>query len=327
MNFSSLKYLMALLVLIAASCGSDGVDSAGDDVGEASEVEVDDTDDEAMEDEEAMEDDVEAAVGIALEFDGLEPLGADSVYEGWLIIDGAPSSTGRFNVDESGVAVADGEQAAPVADAASASAVVITIEPADDPDPGPAETHVLAGDVSDGSADLTVGHPAALGTDFVEADSVYVLATPTTDDTSDELSGVWFIGLDGGATQGLQLAALPSGWIYEGWVVVDGTPVSTGRFADPAAADAAATFSGPDGTGPNFPGEDLIVNPPDGLTFPLDLRGATVVVSVEPEPDDGPAPFAIKPLSHIVPDGIGDHEIQTFEAGPASPTGVALIEG
>ncbi len=35
-------------------------------------------------------------------FSGLDVLGADFVYEGWIIVDGAPVSTGRFNVDADG---------------------------------------------------------------------------------------------------------------------------------------------------------------------------------------------------------------------------------
>ena len=45
-----------------------------------------------------------------------------------------------------------------------------------------------------------------------------------------------------------------------------------------------------------MPGEDFFLNAPVGETFPLDVRGRMVVISVEPVPDDSPAPFAMKPL-------------------------------
>ena len=45
-----------------------------------------------------------------------------------------------------------------------------------------------------------------------------------------------------------------------------------------------------------MPGEDFFLNAPSGETFPLDVRGRTVVISVEPVPDNSPAPFAMKPL-------------------------------
>ncbi|MEZ4687512.1 MAG: hypothetical protein R3B47_16035 [Bacteroidia bacterium] len=59
--------------------------------------------------------------------------------------------------------------------------------------------------------------------------------------------------------------------------------------------DEAAPFSGSN-PGPTFPGEDLLVNAPAGLSFPVDLRGKTAVISIEPSPDNSSAPFALKPL-------------------------------
>lgn len=255
-------------------------------------------------------------------FDGLEPLGAASVYEGWAIIDDAPVSTGRFNLSDDNSIVALTEPEVPGLE--TASAIVLTIEPAEGDDPAPSDVHVLAGDLVDGAAELTISHPAAIGTDFATAGGVFILGTPTTAVTDDELSGVWFVNL-GPTRAGLELPALGAGWTYEGWVVIDGIPVSTGRFSDPAMADDFNGLSGPDGTGPPFPGEDFIVNAPDGLSFPTDLRNSTVVISVEPVPDDSPAPFALKPLATIVPDGIGDHVVISSTQGPPPPSGLAVI--
>ena len=246
------------------------------------------------------------------------------MYEGWIVVDGAPVSTGRFNIDADGNAIAEdgGGHVFEIPADVDASAVVISIEPTVDPDPAPAATKVLGGEVVDGVAELTIAHPAALGTDFADAAGTYILGTPTDGDGNNELSGVWFIDLP--LAQGLDLPELPEGWAYEGWAVIDGIPVSTGRFVDPGMADDFDGFSGDQG-GPAYPGEDFIVNAPDGLEFPTDLTEATIVISVEPDPDDSPAPFALKPLVSEVADGIGDHEVQTLSAGPAAPTGVATI--
>ena len=286
--------------------------------------------DDAMEDD-AMADEVMAMVedgnvGLVLDFSGLEPLGDAAVYEGWVVVDGAPVTTGRFNIDENGLAVAEdgGGHVFQFSADVDPSTVVISIEPTVDPDPAPAATKVLAGDIVDGVAELTIAHPAALGTDFADASGVYILGTPTDGDGNNELSGVWFIDLPLAA--GLDLPELPEGWAYEGWAVIDGVPVSTGRFTDAAAADDFDGFSG-DQPGPNFPGEDFIQNAPEGLTFPTDLTTATLVISVEPDPDDSPAPFALKPLVSEVADGIGDHQVQSFGAGPTAPTGTATING
>ena len=268
---------------------------------------------------------------LVLSFTGIEPLTNAYHYEGWAIIGGSPVSTGKFNVNASGALVdldgriiEDGEFETGV-DLSEANAIVLTIEPAGDTDAIPTSTHYLAGSVSAGSATLSVGHAAALGDSFTASLGKYILATPTDSDGSNETSGIWFVELSGGLTAGLQLPQLPAGWVYEGWAVINGTPVTTGRFTDVAAADQSTPYSGPKG-GPPFPGEDFLRNAPSGLTFPTDLRGATAVISIEPSPDDSPAPFKLKPLVGPIPQDAGDHV--TYQLGnkaSAFPSGTARI--
>ena len=94
----------------------------------------------------------------------------------------------------------------------------------------------------------------------------FILATPTTDDSGDELSGIWFLDLITGTPDvSLQLPDLPEGWIYEGWVVMNGMPVTTGKFTQVDAADELAPYSGNDNLGPPFPGEDFVMNAPSGI--------------------------------------------------------------
>ena len=66
-------------------------------------------------------------------------------------------------------------------------------------------------------------------------------------------------------------------------------------------SDESGPFSGPLPS-PPFPGEDFLNNAPSGLSFPTTLRGSVVVVSIEPYPDNSPAPFLLKPLYTGVPD-------------------------
>ena len=116
----------------------------------------------------------------------------------------------------------------------------------------------------------------------------YIIAAPTgTGATEEEFSGIWFLdNSSGSAVAGLDLPELTAGWKYEGWVVIDGTPLTTGTFTGcRCAADEGAPFSGTN-PGPSYPGEDFLVNAPSGLTFPTDLRGKTVVISIEPVPDN-----------------------------------------
>lgn len=235
-------------------------------------------------------DDAVTTARLTLDLTGLETLGDDYVYEGWVIVDGSPVSTGTFtsvnfpqsfNVDKDNLD--------------KAATFVLSIEPAVDPDPAPAATKVLAGDFLGDSANVNTG----LVGDFTSASGSFFLRTPTdetgTNNGNDE-NGVWF-GIPGTPpTPDFTLPVLPEGWAYEGWVVGDFGPITTGTFTTFDMADNSAPFSETLQSGPPVPGEDFFINAPAGETFPLDVRGRTVVISVEPVPDDSPAPFALKPL-------------------------------
>jgi len=259
-----------------------------------------------------------------LNFSGLEDLGTGYAYEGWIMVDGSPVTTGIFSVDVDGVA----SQTSFDIDEESlekATAFILTIEPSPDSDPAPSDVHILAGDFSTDNAALTVSHGAALGTDFTESTGKYILATPTDGMDNNEDSGVWFLDNSSGSMEpGLDLPTLPAGWAYEGWAVIDGTPVTTGTFTSASGSDSAAPYSG-SGGGPAYPGEDFVQNAPAGLTFPTNLQGATIVVSVEPVPDNSAAPFVLKPLVGMTASDAPLHSALDMANNAAStnPTGTA----
>lgn len=270
---------------------------------------------------------------LRLVLDGVEPLANGFHYEGWAILGGQPVSTGKFNVDAAGNLVSvDG---APIAggrfgtdrDLRGATAVVITIEPAGDTDAVPAVTKLMAGAVAGGTAALAVSAPEALNSTFASASGKYILATPTNGAGSNELSGVWFIDNSGGTmAPGLSLPALPAGWRYEGWTVFGTTPLTTGKITAVDAADLAAPFSGPL-PGPPFPGEDYLQNAPAGLTFPTTLAARMIVITIEPQPDDDPRPFTLKPLTGTVPASPAPMVVYDLtNQAAAFPSGVATIE-
>ncbi len=255
---------------------------------------------------------------LVLDLSGLDNLGDDYLYEGWVIVDGAPVSTGTFSVDDSGdLSVTSFEMDAAMLNAATT--FVLSIEPVPDSDPAPSATKILGGDFSGTTASATIMHAAAFGTGFGDVTGGYILATPTTTVDTDEASGVWFLDNSSG-TPAIGLTSLPDlgdqeGWTYEGWAVIGGTPVSTGTFDSATGFDDNATttaFKGGDGDGPAFPGEDFIQNAPTGMTFPTDLKGATIVISIEPVPDNSAAPFTLKPLAGEVPAALDNHTFQTM---------------
>jgi hypothetical protein len=226
---------------------------------------------------------------LTVNFTGIESLGSDFVYEGWIIVNGIPVSTGTF----SSVVFPKTFQVNS-SDLEVATAFVLSIEPAVDLDPDPAATKVLAGDFNGNVATVSTG----IVGDFSAASGDFFLRTPTDEtmgNNGNDENGVWF-GIPGMPPMAnFNLPVLPEGWIYEGWVVGDTGPLTTGTFTDFSEADGQMPHSGPQ-SGPPIPGEDFFTNAPAGEFFPLDIRGRTIVISIEPVPDDSLAPFAMKPL-------------------------------
>ena len=262
---------------------------------------------------------------LELSFNGLTDLGADYMYEGWIMVNGAPVSTGTFKASASG-AISPSMFDIDTEELKAATAFILTIEPYPDNNAAPSDVHVLAGDFSGNSAALSISHAAALGTDFATSMGNYILATPTNGAMTNEKSGIWFLDLSSGSPMtGLTLPDLPNGWIYEGWTVIDGVPVTSGKFnMVSGVVDMFDDYSSTENMGPPFPGEDYLMNAPSGVSFPTDISGGFAVISVEPYPDNGPEPFAIKPLAGMIPSDAMDHKTYMMDLNAASfPTGTA----
>lgn len=238
---------------------------------------------------------------LTLNLSGLEDLGNDYLYEGWVIVNGAPVSTGTFSVNGNGELSSTSFQVN-TESLNTATSFVLTIEPNPDSDPAPADTKLLKGDFGTGNT-ATVGLGPVGEGNFSDSAGGFFLRTPTDEtmgNNSNDQYGVWFGTPGMPPAANLTLPVLNEGWKYEGWVVADGVPISTGTFtmnntADDNAGDANG-FSETASNGPQIPGEDFFRNEPDGVTFPLDVRGKMVVISVEPFPDNSAAPFLLKPL-------------------------------
>ncbi len=259
---------------------------------------------------------------LTLNITGLENLGSSFAYEGWVIVNGNPVSTGVFSVDDNGNLSESTFQVNPD-DLNNATMFVLSVEPVPDADPAPAATKILSGSFSGNTANLATG---TVGSGFENSNGKYIIAAPTgTGAPAEEFSGIWFLdNSSGSALAGLDLPALEAGWIYEGWVVIGGEAVSTGTFDSVTGVDLAAPFSGSN-PGPAFPGEDFLVNAPASLTFPVDLRGETAVITIEPVPDNDPAPFTLKPLLGNIPSTLSgvpysmqNNVTATFPAGSVS---------
>lgn len=193
--------------------------------------------------------------GVVLELSGIQPLNDGFHYEGWVVADGAPVSVGKFNVAADGQLVTlagktiKGGVFTVEGVVADITAVMVSIEPAGDADDEPSATRILAGTITDGVASLAVGDSGAIGDTFESANGFYILATPTDGHLrTNENSGIWFrraVDQLEPDPRGLFLPELPDGWLYEGFVDIEGQPVTTGKFWDPWDIDMAAPYSGP----------------------------------------------------------------------------------
>lgn len=168
----------------------------------------------------------------------------------------------------------------------------------------PFSIEFLTGDFQQDRAVATFG-----GSVFEQSSGRYMVGTPTDgNDTLNERSGLWFGDLVRGAAA-LNLPTLKPGWVYEGWAVLDGRPLTTGRFTSVNRPDSFSGFSDAQSPAPNFPGEDFLRDPPvqvfPGLAFPLDLAGDLVRISLEPDVSGidptGQGPFGLTVLESEIP--------------------------
>jgi hypothetical protein len=266
-----------------------------------------------------------------LSFENLMPL-ASGHYEGWLIVDGSPVSTGKFNINAQGDLL-DHMTGAMLTmpflvmdlDVANVQMFVLSIEDEGDTDAIPGTVKPLAGVVDGTGLAGDISHN--IGVDLTGISGEYILATPSNGADTDERSGIWYLNRSTGTpVAGLNLPDLTStDWIYEGWVVIGGVPVTSGRFNMADGVDEFDGYSSDQGY-PPFPGEDFLMNAPSGVTFPTDLRDQLAVISIEPRVDNDPAPFQFKPLVGTVPTDAVDHlEYQLDDMTAGLATGMFSI--
>ncbi len=255
---------------------------------------------------------------VTFSFKGLPRLGAKAHYEAWAETNGRATSMGAFAVSTAGkLTKVNGTDARFTAPTAS-TRLFVTIEPANDSDAIPSGVTIASGAVVKGKASLSSAAESAVGTDFKTAKGTVLVAAPTAPKT-DPLAGVWWYDPTTKSTS-ITIPPLGAGWVYEGWVVLNGQAVTTGQFSVANEADRFNGYSGEGGV-PAVPGEDFVKNAPKGLAFPLSVAKAKTFITVEPTNDGDPAPFAISLLTANIPE-----KINAFESVPMLPVN-AVITG
>ncbi|MBN2288290.1 MAG: hypothetical protein JXQ83_03085 [Candidatus Glassbacteria bacterium] len=277
---------------------------------------------------------------VELSLSGLEPLEGGLNYQAWVIeyyngyLYGYPLVIFNLNeagamIDVSGDSLLSGEFTIDLA-AEDIYGIVVSIELSDVVVTSSSYTQILGGEVSDGEAALTTDSWLGMDFSFENLAGRYVLATPTDSISSNEKSGIWFMDLSTGVSlNGLVLPDLSAGWEYEGWVILDSTYISTGKFTSALSADDMNQYSGA-WSNPSFPGEDFLQNAPAGVSFPTDLAGASVLITIEPEGSydvDLDKPFPLRLLVANIPSDATPHTTYYMNAvNDTRPGGTATIK-
>lgn len=251
-----------------------------------------------------------ATAVLTVTLNGIEPLIETYVYEGWIMVNGNPVSTGTFNTTSATTTM---EFTVLESDLNVATAFVLSLELAANDPAGPSNTKILMGEFVAGAADLRINNVVGNFADTANPFSGSFLNKTPSDNTggvdnNNDENGMWFI--QNPTTPSLiNLPVLSPGWRYEGWVIFDGPegpmPLTTGQFTMASGVDSSSPFSGNEMV-PPFPGEDFVQNLPDGIDG--DTTGKTVVISLEPDfPNDPNSPFFLKPIEGI--QGMNNNEL------------------
>ena len=211
---------------------------------------------------------------------------------------------------------------------------------------GPGIYKIIAAKIAANSGVFNLGNEQILDFNFETAQARYILNTPTDTSDTNLKRGIWFVNLDTifteikdtsgvvieidtvvSRTSGLELPELPENWFYEGWAIFGNDTVSTGRFIKPAGQDSSLNYGAGLANGYNFPGEDFINNPPQGVTFPADLSGTEVLITIKPPyPVNAYKPFTLIPFKTMIPANSQSEKVYTMQNNAASfPSGNVSI--
>ena len=207
---------------------------------------------------------------------------------------------------------------------------------------GPSSYRIIAAKIAANSGNFNIGNDIILDYEFGIAQATFILDTPTDTTNTNLNRGIWFINLDSTFSEikdstgtvvgmdtvveiknGLELPELPKGWFYEGWIIFGSDTVSTGKFIKPFGPDSSSNYGVPLASGYNFPGEDFINNPPAGITFPTDLSGLKIFITLEvPHPANSVSPFKLIPYVSTIPINSESQKVYSMENNAESfPSG------
>jgi hypothetical protein len=184
----------------------------------------------------------------------------------------------------------------------------------------------LAGIFSANKVNLSVKTDIAFNNDFSTVTGKYTLFTPTDTVNAVKKSGIWFVkNVDAPPIlPALVLPSLPAGWEYNAWVTIDGKLLKTGGFRSASIKDNDSTYCGPLSI-PNYPGEDFLNNAPTGVSFPVDLSGKTLFITIQPTDWKLDRAFNLEILKATIPANATEFVSYDLEKNLVLPSGSGTV--
>lgn len=198
--------------------------------------------------------------------------------------------------------------------------LLITIEPPGQTPTRPAGSQVMSGTVIDGVADLTV----PISPEILTARGSVRVFTPSDGPNTNETSGLWMQLADGSPS--LEIPDTTAALQFETFIEINGVSVSLGRFEAADQADTVNRFNSELFPLPERPGEDLLTAAPEGLSFPIDISGARVTISLEGRIGDFARQGQFIVFEAILPLGlVGGEQIPFTNLAASFPFGKAVL--
>jgi len=249
------------------------------------------------------EEDQISAVTISL--NGVNDPGSGYWYRAWLVMGSEYQNIGVFSDKDSDPVVLSNAHVN-LGYLQKAQGIIITISDTNATVPdfsAPRGPRILGAELTANQSQLSVGNEYLLDSKFQFSEGYYSIETPTDSTQQDGHSGIWFVKHDSTMVNpGLTLPELTGGWKYEGWVVAEGETLSTGAFTSPIGMDESGQYSDSTASALSYPGEDFLLNSPAGVSFPLDLSGKEVFITLSPPyPSAGNEPYKLKLFTANVP--------------------------
>jgi hypothetical protein len=199
--------------------------------------------------------------------------------------------------------------------------ILVTIE-ANPNTESPTGMQIISGTFIDRVAELTV----PISSDITSASGSLTVFTPTDGPDTNENSGLWMV--DAAGEPSLNMPDTTAALQFETFIEIDGQNLNVGRFDVVDKRDDFCRFCADveEFPQPERPGDDLLVNPPEGLVFPIDISGAIVRISLEGRANDFAQQSQLIVLEAVLPTGLIGGEVVAYTNLTASfPTGQAVL--